>query len=132
MRTESKNLRVLIVEDDADTRELYCEALKILDVHSETAACAKGALEALAPTNDAPTAVILDLNVPGMPTAEFHEKLIKTLDRSRTKLIVISGADTISEQAKGLGAWRSLRKPFELGELLSTMRELRSESTIGA
>jgi len=115
--------RILIIEDDVDIRELYEVAFRPLNVEIYNAGNANDALAKLeaAPL---PDAIILDFSVPGMPTEDFHVRLKKSLEGSSTKLLMISGIDGLAERAAELGAWGFLRKPFDLDELLATVRKL--------
>jgi CheY-like chemotaxis protein len=108
-------MRVLILEDDVATAELYCRHLTELGHTPIVARTPEAALDALA--TKSPEAVMLDPAVPGPIGAEFLR-----LQASRARplpLVAISSAAS-EEQAREclrLGALDYARKPVSLAQL---------------
>ena len=100
---------VLVVEDNADLREMYRE---ILDMGGHAAQLTETVGEALGALSGArPDIVLLDLGVSGDLAA-----LQSALGGSR--LILASGARDLPERAATLGAAAYLQKPFTPEQLL--------------
>jgi DNA-binding response OmpR family regulator len=104
---------VLVVEDNADLRDMYQEILVSSGHHVRAA---EGADDAIAALVEAPADVIvLDLGIAG------------GIDRLRgaagpdTRLILASGARDLPERAASLGARAYLLKPFEPERLLAAV-----------
>jgi DNA-binding response OmpR family regulator len=117
--------RVLVIDDDADLRELISDSLERDGF--EVASAANGAQGLAAQRGNPAHIVITDIF---MPEKEGVETLV-TLRKEfpRTKIIVMSGGgaktsvDYLSV-ARELGAAKSFSKPFELQALSAAVREL--------
>ena len=112
--------RILIIEDDSDNRDMFCEVLKLADCEVETAASPQEGLEMLE-RNEAPDILLLDLHLQGMSQEEFHSKL-RALLPAKTKLLLVSGAAAISAEAEKIGAWKFMQKPISIDTLLATVK----------
>src|SRR5438094_9901496 len=107
---------VLIVEDDADTREMLATLLSMEGFH---AVAAEDGLEALhllrtvrhrAP--DIPCLVLLDLKMPRLSGKEFRRAQLGDPTVASVPIAVISGATDLEQRAKALGAVAILAKPI--------------------
>ncbi len=113
-------MRVLIVEDDLQTREFLERGLTELLFRVDVAA--EGiAAEALA-TTSAYDAIVLDVILPGHNGVAVCRRL-----RSRgvdTPILMLTGRHHIDDRVRGLdaGADDYLTKPFSLGELVARLR----------
>ncbi|WP_250517238.1 PAS domain S-box protein [Caballeronia sp. INDeC2] len=111
-------LRILVVEDDAPTREAVGELLSMLGHYPTGAANADEALEAL-PLG--PFDVLLtDVNLPGM-TGTALARL--ALERDPAIRIVFASGDTVLPEEVGDFPWQALRKPYTLDELDQALRK---------
>lgn len=109
--TENKAGILLVVEDDADVREVILDALFMLPHKILTADNGRHALEILGQTPV--TAVLSDINMPEMTGLELLETL-----RSRGNdlpFVVLSGFSDRDNTLRALraGAYDFLDKPFE-------------------
>lgn len=107
--------RILVVDDDADVRQIVADTVAILGHDVATAADGSAALERL--REEALDAMIVDFAMPGMNGAEVARQA--RLLRADLPIIVASGApDTDAIGAVGRGpALLVLRKPFRIAEL---------------
>jgi CheY-like chemotaxis protein len=118
--------RVLVVDDDASIR-LLCRVNLELDGHEvlEADSLAKARL-ALAEEDVA--VVLLDVHLYGVRSdpliGECHAK------RPRVPVVLVTGSADISQERLG-AADAVLPKPFELDELLSTVRDLAKAAAPG-
>jgi CheY-like chemotaxis protein len=121
--------RVLIVDDDADFREVVSV---ILEVAGHDTRLAPDGREALRVVQEwAPDVVLLDMFMPNMDGLETVVAVRRA--SSRVKLIAMSGgwgrpddsdALHVLDQAVALGADTALRKPFDRNVLRRLIEEL--------
>jgi|SRR5215831_1667347 len=120
---------VLIVDDDADDRELMGEAIQQIDksIGIKYAKLAYEALDMLSrPENSLPNLILLDLNMPRLSGNQFLA-LIKKSERLRSIPVVIfttSRLESDVEEAKQLGAFSFLTKPSRYSELVDMLRKI--------
>jgi CheY-like chemotaxis protein len=112
-------LKLLIVDDDPDVRELLRHILMLRGYDVITAADGREALEAAAAHHV--TAALIDLNMPGMSGTELCRALLEQ-DRTfgrRTPVWIMTGAYRVvtAEAARAAGALMVLRKPLKVAEL---------------
>ena len=117
---------VLIVEDDADTREMLATLLSMEGFH---AVAAEDGLEALhllrtvrhrAP--DIPCLVLLDLKMPRLSGNEFRRAQLGDPIVANVPVAVISGATNAQQRAEDLGAVATVTKPIDFDVLLNVVR----------
>lgn len=111
---------VLVIEDDLDTRDLYCEALEIAGFDAHCVSTGADALAAVAKVR--PRVVLLDLSLPDMSGEVFVGELEKQGLRAGLQLILLSGWDDLAEKARALNAAAYLRKPIHLNQLFDLVR----------
>jgi CheY-like chemotaxis protein len=117
MSTTRRTQSVLVVEDDAETRELLVDALR--DEGFVVIASDEGRKAVELATVMDPAVVLLDLEMPGMDGRTFLERR-RTIPRlSDTPVVVITGS-----AASGVQADAVFPKPFHMPELLETVRRL--------
>lgn len=115
--------RIMVVDDDADVRDLVCSMLE--DCGFEPVAAA-GGRQALAQALGAPPdLVITDVVMPGLDGYELLQALHRLMPRLRS--VVMSGGGRLPPEpylatARRLGAGALLRKPFTKAELLGAVR----------
>lgn len=113
---------VLIVEDDADTREMLATLLSTRGFH---AVAAEDGLEALhllrtvrrrAP--NVPCLVLLDLKMPRLGGPEFRRAQLDDPIVASVPVAVMSGATDLEQRAQALGAVATVAKPIDFNQLL--------------
>ena len=111
---------ILIVDDEAGPRESLRMILKpIYDVHT-----AENGPEALAfISKEKVDLVTLDLNMPGLAGMDVLRKIRKL--RPDIEVIVITGYGTLSKakEAISYGAGDFMSKPFDVADLIDTVRK---------
>ncbi len=107
---------VLIVDDDADTREALSTALSEAGFHVEISPGAAEALRAV--QRKQPDVILLDLRMPGMGGAQFLEQI----PALRSKVIVLT-ADSSARLLRFAREAKLLSKPVDLEQLEAAVRE---------
>ena len=115
---------ILVVDDDADVRELLRVAL---EPEGYQVACVVNGRDALNHLRShAETCVILlDLLLPVMDGREFRKAQLRDRSLAWIPLVVMSGSSDPERAARELGARRLLRKPLDLDEVKQTLRSIR-------
>ena len=118
-----KATRVIVIDDDQDTLDIFCEFLKLKDV--EVIGKARNGLKALSTYKETkPDVVLMDVMMPEYD-GFFGLKKIKAFDPS-SKVIMVT-ADLTEETAhklKELGANEILYKPYEIDQVMKTISRL--------
>lgn len=118
---------ILLIDDDLDDREFFCDVLGEIDPHL-TCDMASNGLEALSQleTSKNPDIIFLDLNMPHMNGFDFLQKFRSAAEYNRIPVIIYTTSNQLQDQekAKELGAQGFLSKPPSLQVLGQKLREL--------
>lgn len=114
--------RILVVDDDADVRDMICHTLTASGYEAIPATGGRQAVEHL--EQSAPDLVITDMVMPDVDGLEVLLKL--RLLSPGVRALVISGGgrldpETYLDMARRLGARSILRKPFTRAEMLNAV-----------
>jgi DNA-binding response OmpR family regulator len=109
---------VLVVEDEADIRELIRYSVAQAGLEVEEASNGAEALEKLC--SFAPDLIVLDLMLPGMPGLEICRRLRSRSDTAQLPIMVVSARSHPSEESLRLamGADDYVTKSFSPRDLL--------------
>jgi CheY-like chemotaxis protein len=110
---------VLIVEDDADLREMMAQLLTLEGFAAATVSNGREALAYLR-TNVAPDVILLDLMMPVMDGWEFRREQQRDRDMAGVPVIVLSALD--QPRAVDVQADAFLKKPLDFDRLLELIR----------
>jgi len=112
---------VLVVDDDADVREMLRIALR---AEGYEVACVANGREALHHLRShAETCVILlDLMLPVMDGTHFRAVQLHDRSLAWIPMILLSGAPDNDRRARELGARRLVRKPLDLDEVKEALK----------
>jgi CheY-like chemotaxis protein len=114
---------ILVVEDNDDTRELYCAILRRNGYNVREADNGESALEVLRELADDPCLVLLDLMMPVMSGPELLRILHDNERLARVPVVVLSAGGKPSDAP---GAQKFVRKPVQPDVLLAVVREFCS------
>jgi DNA-binding response OmpR family regulator len=122
--------RVLVVDDDQESRNLLSEVLSANGYSVEVAEDGEGFWNALN-TDNGKAVILIDLRMPGENGLELLRKLQKEKIACDAILMTsfITGAER--ELARELGVRAFLEKPFRLSELLRVVNEIARKNPIG-
>ena len=116
-------MRVLVIDDDQDIREMLSLALE-LRWPEVTVSIAETGEEGIADfESEEPDLVILDIGLPGIDGFEVLSSIRKV---SRVPVIMLTarGDDASISKAESLGANEYVTKPFSVSDLLVRARAL--------
>jgi CheY-like chemotaxis protein len=112
--------KFLVIDDDTDDRELFCEALASVDpgIHCEQAVDGKEALTRLS-AKEQPDIIFLDINMPIMDGWQFLTHLKKQDGHKDIPVIVYTTSATLKDKriANDLGALCFITKPHAYSRL---------------
>lgn len=112
---------VLIVEDDADLREMMAQLLSLEGYNATTVANGREALDYLHNGHDAPHVILLDLMMPVMDGWEFRRQQRSDPAVADVPVIVLSALD--QSRAADVDAEAFLKKPLDFDRLLQLVRQ---------
>ena len=112
---------MLVVEDDADVRELLRVALSADGYEVATVGNGRDAMYYLRSHADA-CIILLDLALPIMDGAEFRRAQLRDRALAWVPLVVMSGSVDAARHARELGARRLVRKPLDIDDLKNALR----------
>lgn len=107
---------VLVVDDDPQLRELMQMAILDEGIAVETARDGREALERIAASP--PRLAVLDVT---LPLADGFE-VAAALRKLGILIVMVTADGNAAQKAAKMGAFRFLRKPFELRDLLASVR----------
>ncbi len=120
-------MRILVIDDDKNIQDLICSMLRGEDYEVFTAA---DGIEGMKIIKNDPQIeiVILDLIMPEKEGMEIIREIRK--DFAHLKILAISGGGKINAKnylilAKGIGADKTLEKPFLKKELLDSLNSIK-------
>jgi DNA-binding response OmpR family regulator len=115
----ARHCPILIVEDDADLREMMAQLLTLEGFRAETVANGRDALDYLE-RGDCPDLILLDLMMPVMDGWEFRRRQRAHPEYAQVPVVVLSALDQV--RAADLGGPTFLKKPLDFDLLLDLVR----------
>ncbi|MFT8363898.1 MAG: response regulator [Sporolactobacillus sp.] len=117
--------RVLVVDDQYGIRILIKEILKKDGIETLLAANGTQALKLL--VEEKPSLVLLDMRIPGMSGVEILKKIKEISPETAVMIMTAYGDDEMLAESRENGAAAYFPKPFDIGELLHTVRQALDE-----
>jgi pilus assembly protein CpaE len=122
----SDSIRVLVVDDIAETRE-HIAKLLAFEPDMELVGAAAGGAEALdVATQVQPDVVLMDVNMPGMDGIETSERLARTAPNAAVVMMSVQNEAEYLRRSMLAGAREFLVKPFTSDELFGSVRQVHS------
>jgi two-component system response regulator MprA len=112
--------RVLVVEDEADLRDMMAQILTLEGFETETATDGADALAQLQTAGHRPQVILLDMMMPRMDGWTFVNRQAETPAIAHIPVVVVSAVPR--DQLRGVRAAAILQKPLNLDDLISTVR----------
>ena len=118
-KTQIKN--ILIIDDEKDLCQLLGDALSSYDYNVKFAHTKKNALSSL--KEQTPDMVFCDLKLPDGDGMKILSKIKKISPGTIVNIITAYGSDETRDEAKRLGAYSFIDKPFSEEDILGNIRE---------
>lgn len=123
---------ILVIDDDADDRIFFSEAMKKVSPDIEPQFCESGfqAIDLLFNKKIAiPDFIFLDLNMPMMNGKECLRELGKIIHRGITKVVILSTSDMVEDMQDSiaLGARLFVTKPNTFDALCKILKDVLEE-----
>lgn len=118
--------RILVADDDPSILRLVAEILKRANYEVDTAASGREALAKIEKTRY--DVVMLDLMMPGVSGFDVLARLPVRRPQPRFVVIMSAAPPDIIANAVSLNVFAALRKPFALGEIITTVRACIAET----
>ena len=112
--------RVLVVEDDADLREMMAQILTLEGFEADTATDGADALTQLQAPGRYPDVILLDMMMPRMDGWTFVDRQAATPGIANIPVVVVSAAPR--DRLRGVRAAAILQKPLNFEELITAVR----------
>ena len=119
--------KVLIVEDQPDSRRLLEDILKHFNSQEAVVLSARDGLEAHEIIQrEKPDLILLDIMLPGMSGYELCEKIKANPETAKSYIIIISAKYQLEDRKEAIkrGADDYLVKPFDVQALLEQVRKV--------
>ncbi len=110
---------ILVVEDDPLTRQLVRWTLEDMGLRVETAADGREAIRRASQMR--PSLVVLDMRLPGPDGAEVAAAIRGRL-HDTVPILLMSAIGSTADNARRVGAYDYLTKPFDLSALVAAAR----------
>lgn len=119
-------MKLLLVDDDADDRSFFTEAIHQIDpgIHLDLAANGLEALQKLHASQQKPDLVFLDINMPVMDGCECLRRIRENVTTRDLKVVICSTSSDLLEinRTRQLGA-TYIRKPGSFKELVNLLQQ---------
>ena len=123
-----KTTRAIVIDDDKDTLEIFCEFLKLKKV--EVVGKARNGLEALKIYKKTkPDIVLMDVMMPDYNGFFGLEKIKKFDKESKVVMVTADLTESTAQKLNDLGADEILYKPYEIEQVMKTINKLLAEQT---
>ena len=123
---------ILIVEDDADTREVLAMSLGMRGFLVSTAEDGRKGLEMA--ESERPDLIIADLCMPKLSGVEMIELLRRQPRFSRLPILVLTayGSDVVKDAIQAIGASKAISKPLDFDILIDLIKDLLKQAGANA
>ena len=112
--------RVILVDDDLGMRETLADVLRVKGYHVEAAASGRDALKQLAA--DPFDVAVVDIKLPDISGLGLLEEIKRTSPRTEVVFVTAFASVATATQAVNGAAFAYVTKPFEMDQLLATLR----------
>lgn len=120
---EKKQPRILVVEDNTDSRDILAKLLRMSGY--DVTSAGDGESGYFAALNQVPDLIITDINMPVMGGLELLKKVRLESDLDGTAILVVTAfGDEAAREAIDAGADAAAAKPFDFESFIGTVEDL--------
>lgn len=121
--TMSKRARILVVEDNTDSRDILAKLLRMSGY--EVTSASDGQSGYTAAVTEVPDLIITDINMPVMGGIELLKKVRLESQLDGTAILVVTAfGDEAAREAVDAGADAAAAKPFDFESFIGTVEGL--------
>jgi len=121
--SKSKARRILVVEDNTDSRDILAKLLRMSGY--EVISASNGESGYAAALNEVPDLIITDINMPVMDGIQLLKKVRSDEVLSKTAVLVVTAfGGNAAREAIEAGADASTAKPFDFDGFINTVESL--------
>ena len=113
--------RILLVEDDAGTREMFSYVLREAGLDVVEATDGLSALDAM--DDVTPDLVITDIAMPRMDGVELTQALRRRASTELVPIIAVTGEPAVFGRARAAGCTAIVSKPYAAADLLALVQQ---------
>lgn len=124
------DIRILLVDDEAEFVRALSERLELRDLSSQTAFSGDQAMRFVGEA--APHIMVLDLQMPGMGGLEVLRLVKRRYPEIQVIVLTGHGNDLDEAEARAIGIFDWLQKPVDIEHLVGRIRAAYQESRRGA
>ena len=116
--------KILVADDDADTRELVSHILQLKNYQVVSVATADEARQQA--IREPPDLIVMDIGMPEMDGLTAIWKLRETKTLAEVPIVILSAFDSydLRAEAASAGCQAYITKPFEVSEFLAIVERL--------
>lgn len=120
---ENEQARILVVEDNTDSRDILAKLLRMSGY--EVTSASDGESGYVAALEEVPDLIITDINMPVMGGIELLKKVrLESLLNETAILVVTAFGDEAAREAIEAGADAAAAKPFDFESFVGTVEDL--------
>lgn len=120
---ENEQARILVVEDNTDSRDILAKLLRMSGY--EVTSASDGESGYVAALEELPDLIITDINMPVMGGIELLKKVrLESLLNETAILVVTAFGDEAAREAIEAGADAAAAKPFDFESFVGTVEDL--------
>lgn len=126
----NKDLKILVVDDEKVVRDFLTRLLSMEASLVKTAENAQQAIEEAKRSSF--DCFFLDIRMPEMNGVELLEQLKKIAPESKYIMMTGYAVEDLLEKAKKMGVFASIKKPFDINQILSLVKNIEAKPSPGA
>ena len=120
-RKKTKDMKVLLVDDEEEFVKTLSERLEMRDVSSDAVHDGEGALDYV--EKEEPDVMVLDLKMPGIDGMEVLKKVKEKYPDIEVIMLTGHGSERDEEEARKHGALDYMQKPVNIDKLVKRMKD---------
>ena len=120
-KDKKENIKVLLVDDEEEFVRTLSERIQLRDIGSKVVLDGEKAVESL--EEEIPDVMVLDLKMPGMNGIEVLKKVKEAYPQVKVVMLTGHGSEKDEEEARKLGAFDYLQKPFGLELIIDSIKK---------
>ena len=127
-KEEKKKVKILVVDDEPDMREMLSGILLHKGHEVITAQNGREAIKIV--KDDGLSIIFMDIKMPDMNGVEAYKEIKKTHTIAETVMMTGYAVEDLVKEAINEGAYACLKKPFEIDDLLNVVEKITGRQNL--